>query len=367
MEKTQTNNLIQQKPRVNWVDCLKFIAIFFIYIGHQPKIAGNFYLFAFSFHVPLFFMIAGFFANKKDIPLLKFIIKNTKRLLIPFVSFTIIVTLFAGLLHNHTIFSIIRNTINNLAGVRNHLTSGDGLWFIICLFWIVIFYEILRRLLSKIKWHEYIILILSLISLLIIDKFGNAPSIIFNIDSAFYYIFYYSLGVIIYPLVNKIITSLKESESSNNSYKTITELLIIGLFFVSSVTTALVFFGYPITSIINSGYILNLFFTIIQTILLCIFFIFISFIFQNIKLFCEIGRNTLVLCCLEYIINYYYILVASNLGLWQNNMVVACMNIFLMLVVAHFTFVKFINTHFPVICGKSKVQKENINQQKNQG
>lgn len=358
---------LKKENRVTWVDCLKFIAIFFIFIGHQSGVAGRFYLFAFSFHVSLFFMISGFFANKKDIPFTEFIMKNVKRLLIPFVLFTTIVTIFTGLVENESLYIILSNTFNNFKGIRNHLTTGGGLWFIICLFWVVIFYEVLRRLLKKVKFGEYIILLISFISSILINKFGNVPSLVFNIDSALIYIFYYSLGAILFPIINKTNSLLKEPQNNNNMVKCIIlKYGVLILFVVSTAITIMQFFGYSLFSLLNLGFILNQFISAIQTLLICIFFIFLSFFLQNIKLLCDIGKNTLILCCLECVINYYYIFVASVLGLWQNNMAIACMHIFLMLVIAHFTVVKLINTHFPIFCGKSRNKNVTL-EQKNQG
>ena len=352
MENTQIINNPQEN-RVAWVDCLKFIAIFFIFIGHQSGIAGRFYLFAFSFHVPLFFMISGFFANKKDTPFIEFIMKNIKRLLIPFALFTVIVTVFTGLVENESLYFILANIFNNLMGIRNHLTTGGGLWFIMCLFWIVIIYEVLRRLLKKVKFGNYIILLISLVTYMLIKKFGNAPSVIFNLDSALIYILYYSLGAILYPVINKTYSLLKDPQTNNELKNIILKYAVIVIFVISSAITTMQFFGYSLAALVNINFIINHLISIIQTLLLCTFFIFISFFLQNIKLLCDIGKNTLILCCLETIINYYYIFVACVFGLWQGNMALACMHIFLMLVIAHFTVVKLINTHFPILTGKT--------------
>ncbi|EHD6281987.1 acyltransferase, partial [Shigella flexneri] len=62
------NNKIDsnRKIRHDWVDSLKFLGIFAIYLGHLGLGAGKLYPFVFSYHVPLFFFAAGFFTIKKN-------------------------------------------------------------------------------------------------------------------------------------------------------------------------------------------------------------------------------------------------------------------------------------------------------------
>ena len=62
------NNKIDnnRKIRHDWVDALKFLGIFAIYLGHLGVGAGKLYPFVFSYHVPLFFFAAGFFTIKKN-------------------------------------------------------------------------------------------------------------------------------------------------------------------------------------------------------------------------------------------------------------------------------------------------------------
>lgn len=52
---------IEANKRIEWLDTLKLIVIFYIYLGHLGKDAGKLYPFVFSFHVPLFFFISGLF------------------------------------------------------------------------------------------------------------------------------------------------------------------------------------------------------------------------------------------------------------------------------------------------------------------
>ncbi|EIX7714958.1 acyltransferase family protein, partial [Shigella flexneri] len=84
------NNKIDnnRKTRHDWVDALKFLGIFAIYLGHLGLGAGKLYPFVFSYHVPLFFFAAGFFTIKKnDLSIFDYIKSKFYRLMIPYFTF----------------------------------------------------------------------------------------------------------------------------------------------------------------------------------------------------------------------------------------------------------------------------------------
>ena len=57
-----TDTADSQQVRYAWVDTLKILGMFAIYIGHFADLAGFSYSYVFTYHVPLFFFMAGFFA-----------------------------------------------------------------------------------------------------------------------------------------------------------------------------------------------------------------------------------------------------------------------------------------------------------------
>ena len=70
--------ILQQK--INWIDNLKAIGILAVILGH---ITSPFGTFIFSWHMPLFFILAGFFI-KYEMSIKEFIIKEFKRLMMPY-------------------------------------------------------------------------------------------------------------------------------------------------------------------------------------------------------------------------------------------------------------------------------------------
>ena len=90
MEEKFIENVKDKKSkRVMFIDIAKGIAIICIILGHLG--INNINRVVFTFHVPIFFMITGYFINKKY-TIKEFIINKFKRLIVPYfiTSFVII-------------------------------------------------------------------------------------------------------------------------------------------------------------------------------------------------------------------------------------------------------------------------------------
>lgn len=75
---------MQQK--IEWVNNLKALGILAVILGH---IASPFSSFIFSWHMPLFFIVAGFFI-KSDIDFKQVVVKDFKRIMLPYFIFAFI-------------------------------------------------------------------------------------------------------------------------------------------------------------------------------------------------------------------------------------------------------------------------------------
>lgn len=82
--------------RIDYLDMAKFIGLVLVCFCHIPMPEGNFHVWVYSFHMPLFFIISGIFFSPE-----RFDFGNsTKQLLIPFLLFNIIaywITMIIGL------------------------------------------------------------------------------------------------------------------------------------------------------------------------------------------------------------------------------------------------------------------------------
>ena len=72
------------RERESWVDNLKVFGILAVILGH---ISSPPQAFIFTWHMPLFFIISGFFINIDRKPL-EFIKKDLYRLMLPYLAFT---------------------------------------------------------------------------------------------------------------------------------------------------------------------------------------------------------------------------------------------------------------------------------------
>lgn len=115
------------RVRESWVDVLKGIAICFVVIGHNSADTAFWY----CFHMPLFFMLSGFIFSPKTVT--TYCYKSTLRLLIPYISFLIVISV-------PEVLSIIRH--DNIFGggkmlLVKLLFGGTHLVGVYAVFWFV--------------------------------------------------------------------------------------------------------------------------------------------------------------------------------------------------------------------------------------
>lgn len=180
--------ILQQK--INWVDNLKAVGILAVILGHIASPLGSF---IYSWHMPLFFIIAGFFI-KLELSIKEFIVKDFKRLMIPYFLFAfiglVLETLKRVALHRESldflhelqavfIWMDMSSLINSYAFV---------LWFLPALFFARVFLVVLNKYIKNIFLQLIIAFLLFGFSFLVDLPFG-----IDNALNAFLFLFLGSL------------------------------------------------------------------------------------------------------------------------------------------------------------------------------
>ena len=133
-------NMKQQ--RIAYVDIAKGLGILLVVWGHSSKFLFNE---IYAFHMPLFFFIAGFFF-KDGIGWKDFVYKKVKALLIPFIIFYTSTLLFYYSLLNMTGRGDQMNSTVLLDYIPlGHDILNTPLWFFYALFWMSVFYYLLRK------------------------------------------------------------------------------------------------------------------------------------------------------------------------------------------------------------------------------
>ncbi len=135
------------KERVEWVDVAKGMAIILMVLGHCVNIESRLRPVIFSFHMPFFIMISGYFYKKTS--LRTFLKKQYKGLFIPYVLTVIAMYIFKILLQEldlrraiFTGFFTVLAGVNYTKLIQFPFAEGIGvLWFLPMIFCVrIIFY-----------------------------------------------------------------------------------------------------------------------------------------------------------------------------------------------------------------------------------
>ena len=172
MDKTNTK-------RIDSIDIAKGITILLMVIGHchlQPDFK-YLYLWIFSFHMPLFFFLSGyFFRPRSNKELIK---SDLNKLVKPYILTSALISGFLLCFESPNAAS--NKLIGFLMGVDGNkeamfqITDGGGgpIWFLLALFWCRLFYNLLYGICAK---YEFILsLILSVIAWQIGYRIMNLP------------------------------------------------------------------------------------------------------------------------------------------------------------------------------------------------
>ncbi|MBK0391957.1 acyltransferase family protein [Ramlibacter algicola] len=187
-----------QEDRIAWVDTLRCLGMWAVYIGHFGDLAGKLYPFVFLFHVPLFFFAAGFFVRDHEtLPAL--VVRLVRRLLLPYVFFALLYAAVLALFYNWTWVNLQDALLAFSQGIRNQIPAGS-LWFLLCLFVVAVAYGIVLRLTRRrvVSWVFAGACFLVSRHGLAFDPLST-PQWFFNADSALYFVGWYALGHALFP------------------------------------------------------------------------------------------------------------------------------------------------------------------------
>lgn len=289
------------KDRIKWIDIAKFFGMILIYLGHFSKI-GRYRSFIFLFHVPLFFFISGCNENyDKEDNYLKYVYKNFKKILVPFIIFALLSIGLYIILYNPNGNDLKMVFVYFLNGCVRNTFISHGLWFLSCLFVMKIIFKIIKYTNNKI----IILLISSFLYILAIILRFNNPSLFFNIDSAIYYLIYYCLGYISFDFIKKLFSL----DTRNKKIFYWLSGIICLLYALMLLMNKDLIISLPLT---NFGGLLLKF---VKIIILIYCVLFISKIFENVTIFSKIGQNSIYLCGNEYFVKRLLPLALAVFGI----------------------------------------------------
>lgn len=317
-----------KKERLAWADILRFLGMTLIYWGHLGP-GDSVTLFIFAHHVPLFFFISGLFAGTapSEGSFFRFLWKKIRSLVFPYLIFTILFYLLQLATGQISFSGLPAALLVSAKGIRNQVPGP--LWFLTCLFVICILFELLKRILTAVFGdgmlrNILVFLLAAAIYLTGILFLGHEPAQdprwIWNVDSAFIYIFYYALGALLFPAIR---------DWSFRKRKTGGRIFFFLCFFLSVLFAAfLLFRGVETTRLIREALTVSglrfadaLF--ELYGLLCALILIFMELCFASIlalipgigRFLAFVGKDSLYLCGNEMIIKYFLGLLIPVLGL----------------------------------------------------
>lgn len=183
--------------RDNTFDMIKGIAILLVIIGHLAHGVGWLIPAIYTFHMPLFFIVSGYFYKEKRFTeLLK---RDFRTLIVPYLLVTGITILYGLLVavwkHDP---DKARYWINGFIKAGTHDSGMGPLWFLLTMFWCRLFYNQLFKLIKQLS--ERPTLYMTLVSyLLFVGMVLPSPESIQSINyqciiNGIFVMFYFSLG-----------------------------------------------------------------------------------------------------------------------------------------------------------------------------
>lgn len=138
---------IMGKKRLQFIDVAKGIAILLMIVGHSGISNKELIHFMFSFHMPLFFIVTGYFTTKS--PFKEILKKGWLQLLRPYVfTICLVIIFFACLQVLGNLMLHKPYCLQTFKDLSMGLLTGEGvgpLWFLAALFWAKFFLEIILR------------------------------------------------------------------------------------------------------------------------------------------------------------------------------------------------------------------------------
>lgn len=146
-----------QRQRVEWVDIAKGIGIFLMVIGHTgiPKLASQW---IYSFHMPLFFFLSGYFFTSGKYSLKALLQRKFETIIAPYFFFVLITWIGCELLQYalfppHSLWEVIADG------------SKGALWFVYVLFFVEVVFWFLDKIQLYLKnnWFKHVFCLIAAI------------------------------------------------------------------------------------------------------------------------------------------------------------------------------------------------------------
>ncbi len=209
---------MMSRQRIPWIDVAKGFGIFLVVYGHNFPVTEKY---IYSFHMPLFFMIAGFFhPENMDWRHIK---KRFKALVVPYFLWAGMLFLFWWLVGRkfgdsaaHHL-SVKKNFIGIFYGQggMEYMDWGIPMWFLLAIFNTFIFFGLVRKI--RHKYWQFAVLIMLIVLGFMLPRIYPVKYP-WSLDVALVALVFYAFGYYIYPYLLQL-----------DRKRTLTGIIILGL------------------------------------------------------------------------------------------------------------------------------------------
>ncbi len=175
------------EERIRWVDMAKGYGILLVILGHLETHLIKYEIF--TFHMPLFFFLAGYVFAPDKYTLKDFIRNKARTLLVPYFFMGSIICVCMWLFHGYFTLRDLFDCFLKLLVQRRFET----LWFLTCLFFTQLLYWALHRLCGRNRKYILAVSLFLWMSGIAYYHFGGA-ALPWNLDACLTAVFYLALG-----------------------------------------------------------------------------------------------------------------------------------------------------------------------------
>ena len=137
------NDISPKSNRIDYIDLFRALGIMLMIMG-QIGFGKHFDKFIHGFHMPMFFIISGFFFKKENIKI--FLIKKLKTLIIPYFAFGIFHIFLYSIIYQDFKIEFIKNLFWEITLC---IPISGALWFLPAMFFAGIFYTLIQSTTMK--------------------------------------------------------------------------------------------------------------------------------------------------------------------------------------------------------------------------
>lgn len=297
----------QKRARWGWLDVMKLLAIWLIYMTHYDGM-GRFGLLGQYSALGILFFASGFTAfTRREQPLGAFVKEKAARLLAPYFLFGVLTLVVRVFLFELSLGDMIDWMKRLVWGARN-VCPVAAMWFLPCLFWMAFYYKVLQRLLK----NRWVLLGASLLISAAVKFIHEGPVLPWGADMAGRFLIYYALGDFASGLWREKGAALRRCVPAKAAGAALAAasfyVLYINFYYGLGYFPSL--FGVQEASFAVLSAITFLYQCSAVVCAACL-----GLALQKIPLLCRMGRMTLVFCCTEQIVKVVLPLAFAAVGL----------------------------------------------------